>query len=65
MKWHYGDFAGQFIWAEVWPLEVMSRTTPDNEDNFKRDIVLQVKADYFGGIGAIDTKYVVESKGQA
>lgn len=59
--WWYGAFKRQFRWEEVWPVEVFMRVGQDSEDGFKKDIVQQHKCSFFGGAGAIDTKYVYES----
>lgn len=57
--WYLGDFKKQFVWQQVWPLQVL-RTTLDEEKHL-RDIVFSLKVRYFGGAAAIDDKYVVES----
>lgn len=62
-RWHLGNFKRQFVWFEVWPLETFYRTGQDSDDGFERDIVLQAKCSFYGGIGALDTKYVDQNNG--
>ncbi len=57
--WYLGDFKKQFVWQEVWPLQVLRATL--EEEKHLRDIVFSVKVRYFGGAAAIDDKYVVKS----
>lgn len=57
--WYLGDFKKQFVWHQVWPLQVM-RTTLQEEKHL-RDIVFSLKVRYFGGAASIDDKYVVQS----
>lgn len=57
--WYLGDFKKQFVWQEVWPLQILRTTLP--EEKHLRDIVFSVKVRYFGGAAAIDDKYVVRS----
>ncbi len=58
--WFLGDFKKQFIWQEIWPLATF-RQKAGNEDEFKKDVVLTVKVRYYGGIAAIDERYVVKA----
>jgi len=58
--WWYGAFRRQFRWEEVWPLEVFMRVGQDTEEGFKADVVQQHKCSFYGGAGAVDTKYVYE-----
>ncbi|HEX7784723.1 MAG TPA: hypothetical protein VF653_00750 [Methylomirabilota bacterium] len=60
--WFLGDFKRQFIWQEIWPLQTL-RSRQDDEAAFRRDIVARFKVRYYGGIAAIDTKYVIKVKG--
>lgn len=62
-RWHYGDFKRQFVWFEVWPLETHFRVGQDHDDGFERDIVMQAKCSFYGGIGALDVKYVDQNNG--
>jgi hypothetical protein len=57
--WFIGDFAKQFVWQEIWPLQTM-RARQDDEAAFSRDIVARFKVRYYGGIAAVDTKYVIK-----
>lgn len=57
--WYIGDFARQFVWSEVWPLQTM-RMRPGNEVEFRRDIKATFKVRYYGGIGALDDVYVLK-----
>lgn len=59
--WWYGGFARQFRWEEVWPLEVYTRVGQDTEEGFNRDIIQQFKVSLYGGCGAADTRYALES----
>lgn len=60
--WYYGAPNRQFRWEEVWPFEVYTRVGSDTEEGFKADIIQQFKASYFGGVGAVDTKYVIKNQ---
>ena len=60
--WFLGDFKRQFIWQEIWPLQTL-RSRQDDEAAFRRDIVARFKVRYYGGIAAIDNKYVIKVKG--
>lgn len=56
-NWYYGNFKKQFIWTEIWPLQTFTQGA-DSEAAFERDTVFRVKARYYGGISARDTRYV-------
>ncbi len=58
-NWYLGDPKKQFVWQDVWPLQIL-RATLDEEKHL-RDIVFSVKVRYYGGAAAIDDKYVVRS----
>lgn len=58
-NWYLGDPKKQFVWQEVWPLQILRATL--QEEKHLRDIVFSVKVRYFGGAAAIDDKYVVRS----
>jgi hypothetical protein len=60
--WFLGDFAKQFIWKEVWPLQVF-RQGAASEEGFQRDIVGRFKVRYYGGINAVDHRHVVKING--
>ncbi len=55
--WFLGDFAAQFRWQEVWPLQVM-RAIAGNDFDFQRDIRAAFKVRFFGGVGATDYRFV-------
>lgn len=61
--WFYGGFRQQFFYEEVWPLQTFSRTGQDSEDGFKKDLLMQWKAGYYGGAGAVDFRYVYKNAG--
>ena len=60
--WYIGDFRRQFIWSEIWPVQTFLQQA-DSEAAFERDVVLRVKARYFGGISAVDTVFVTKVAG--
>jgi hypothetical protein len=60
--WYLGDFRRQFIWKEIWPVQVF-RQTRDGDADFDRDVVARYKVRYYGGINALDEKYVVKVDG--
>jgi len=62
--WYLGDFARQFIWTEIWPVQTFLQRS-ESEAAFERDVVLRVKARYYGGISAVDTVYVTKVDGAA
>lgn len=57
--WFLGDPAKQFMWQEIWPLQVARKRL--ESDAHVRDIIVSYKVRYFGGIAAIDDKFVVRS----
>ena len=57
--WYIGDFKRQFVWHEVWPVQVL-RARQDSDQAFERDIVARFKARYLGGIAALDYRYVIK-----
>ena len=57
-----GDFRRQFVWTEIWPVQTFLQKT-DSEAAFERDVVLRVKARYYGGISAVDTVFVTKVDG--
>jgi len=58
--YYLGDPAQQFLWRDIWPLQV-SRRGADTEDGWFRDIAVQFKVRYYGGCACIADKYVVQS----
>ena len=61
--WYLGDFKKEFIWKEIFPLQVQTRKSSDNDAMWERDIKAQYKVRYFGKCGALDYRYVVQSDG--
>jgi hypothetical protein len=57
--WLLGDFQKQFIWQEIWPLQTL-RSRQDDEPAFRRDIIARFKVRYYGGINALDHRYVIK-----
>lgn len=60
--WFLGDFRRQFIWTEIWPVQTFLQKA-DSAAAFDRDVVLRVKARYFGGVSAVDTAFVTKVAG--
>jgi hypothetical protein len=60
--WYLGDFRRQFIWTEIWPVQTFLQRA-DSSAAFDRDVVLRVKARYFGGLSAVDTAFVTKVSG--
>jgi len=60
--WYLGDFRRQFIWKEIWPVQVF-RQTRESDAGFDRDVVARFKVRYYGGINALDEKHVVKVDG--
>jgi hypothetical protein len=60
--WYVGDFRRQFVWTEIWPVQTFLQKN-DSEAAFERDVVLRVKARYYGGISAVDTVFVTKVDG--
>jgi len=52
-----GDFKKDFWWTEVYPLQLLERSMNDTDEGFKRDIIAQFKARFYGAIGAVDNKH--------
>jgi len=57
--WYLGDFKKQFVYTEVWPLQVF-QAKPGNDQEFERDVLFRFKARYYGGCGAVSNRYVVK-----
>ena len=55
----YGDFKKQFVYTEVWPLQVAQQGR-DSEQAFNADIVARYKVSYYGGCGAVSNRYVIQ-----
>ncbi len=60
--WYLGDFRRQFVWTEIWPVQTFLQDG-ESQAAFERDVVLRVKARYFGGVSAVDTVYVTKVDG--
>ncbi len=60
--WFIGDFRRQFVWTEIWPVQTFLQRS-ESEAAFERDVVLRVKARYYGGISAVDTLCVTKVDG--
>lgn len=60
--WYLGDFRRQFIWTEIWPVQTFLQRS-ESAAAFDRDVVLRVKARYFGGVSAVDTAFVTKVSG--
>ena len=60
--WYIGDFRRQFVWTEIWPVQTFLQRS-DSESAFERDVVLRIKARYYGGISAVDTMFVTKVDG--
>jgi hypothetical protein len=60
--WYVGDFRRQFVWTEIWPVQTLLQRA-ESEAAFERDVVLRVKARYYGGISAVDTVFVTKVDG--
>ncbi|WP_437203042.1 phage major capsid protein [Planctomicrobium sp. SH664] len=61
-SWYLGDFKRQFLWTEIWPVQTFLQRT-ESAAAFDRDVVLRVKARYFGGVSAVDTAFVTKVTG--
>jgi len=61
--WYLGDFRRQFVWTEIWPVQTFLQRN-ESEAAFERDVVLRVKARYYGGVSAVDTVFVTKVDGQ-
>lgn len=60
--WYLGDFQRQFLWKEIWPVQVF-RQTLESANGFERDVVARFKVRYYGGINALDERFVVKVGG--
>lgn len=61
-SWYIGDFRRQFVWTEIWPVQTFLQRA-ESSAAFERDVVLRVKARYFGGVSAVDTVFVTRVTG--
>lgn len=62
VDWYLGDFARQFVWTEIWPVQTFLQRN-DSDAAFERDVVMRVKVRYFGGVSAVDTVFVTKVDG--
>lgn len=60
--WYIGDFRRQFVWTEIWPVQTFLQQA-ESGAAFDRDVVLRIKARYFGGVSAVDTAFVTKVAG--
>jgi hypothetical protein len=58
-EWFLGDFPRQFLWKEIWPVQVFRQTPPEGE-GFDRDVIARFKVRYYGGINALDHRFVLK-----
>lgn len=61
-NWYLGDFRRQFLWTEIWPVQTFLQRS-ESSAAFERDVVLRVKARYYGGMSAVDTVFVTKVAG--
>ena len=61
--WYLGDFKSQFVWKEVIPLQVLTRSDSENDMAWERDIKAQFKIRFYGDCKALDYNNVVKSTG--
>ncbi|HMP01323.1 MAG TPA: hypothetical protein PKC45_02365 [Gemmatales bacterium] len=61
--WYLGDFKRQYLWKEIWPIQVFRQMAP-SEDSFDRDVVARFKVRYYGGINALDHRFVIKAEGE-
>lgn len=57
--WFVGDPKRQFIWQEIWPLQVI-RARQDDDAAFRRDVIVQHKVRYYGGVAALDERWFLK-----
>jgi hypothetical protein len=62
--WHYGAFPRQFVWVEDFPLQVFQLSGQQSEQGFRRDVIVEFKVRFQGGIGATGTEYVLRMSGE-
>lgn len=63
--WYVGDFKKQFLWKEITPFQVLTRTDKNNEGAWTQDIAASFKIRFDGACGARDFRYVIKSTGAA
>ena len=60
--WYLGDPRKQFVYAEVFPLQVF-QAKKGNDQEFERDVLFRFKSRFMGGCGAVTNRYVMGSTG--
>lgn len=55
-SWYYGTFVEDFVWLEIWPLQVFT-AKPGNIREFTADIKSMHKVRFYGTIGARDYRH--------
>ncbi len=60
--YYLGQFSRQFIWNELMPLQTFVQGS-GSESAFERDVVLRIKARYYGGLSAVDSVFVTKIDG--
>lgn len=60
--YYMGQFSRQFIWNELMPLQTFVQGS-GSESAFERDVVLRIKARYYGGLSAVDSVFVTKIDG--
>lgn len=60
--YYIGDFKRQYLWTEIWPVQTFVQGR-DSESAFTNDVILRVKARYYGGLSALDSIYVTKVDG--
>lgn len=59
--WYLGDPKEQFIWQEVWPLQLFSQDMKRSDDAFNRDVYAKFKVRFYGGCGTLDYRYFIKN----
>jgi len=57
--WYLGNFSREFVWQEIWPLQVTRQRLPNLAT--VQDVIVTYKTRYFGGIAALDDVYAVQN----
>ncbi len=57
--WFLGDFPRQFVYKEIWPLQVF-RAPAQSPDQFYRDVIAAFKVREYGDVNATDERLVVK-----
>jgi len=59
-NWFYGNFKRQFVWHEVFPIQIF-RQRGDSDAAFSKDIVERFKVRMYGAIAATDYRFVIKN----